>query len=357
MSSRRAAPPSSTSSGGRPDDVAPGAPVISPAGSSLTSIAAKPASKQDKPRKPPAPIRPSASLILLSTLPAGEKTADGYDYRIVMVRRNDKSSFKNATVFAGGNLDKADGAVTWPSLMASRRCAVRECFEETGILVSAGETEDVFAKGTGERRAWREKVHSRAEAWEELVREKGVKIDYENTLVHYHNWITPTILPKRYDTHFFLAALPRTLTANARHDASETLALTHYTPTEAIDAHSKDEIVLFVPQLYILHDLAHLKSWREVMQQRRSGGSTPEEQVLGDGRGWLPMMQPKLGCSILPGDNAYPGHPTNPHALNRSYVKMGPDGLKPLRIVRKGVKGLHDFDSNPAGPNHEPAKL
>lgn len=392
-------------------------------------------SKSKAPKGPPPVPRPSASLVLLSYAPdasnttaaaeaaggeeidgltgpegnlgagAGAKTGAGrsssssstgsdagdsraYDYKVVMVRRNDKSSFKNATVFPGGNLDACDGAVRWPDLLAARNCALRECFEETGILVTAGldanlarsthgsgtaasasasdagtsasvqdelqKQAKAFPKGTGERRRWREAVHGDASKFEAMLSEKRLSTAPMD-LVHFHNWVTPVQLPRRYDTHFFIAAVPEALTKDARHDASETLALAHYTPTQAIAAHARGEILLMVPQLYMLHDLAAWHSWRDVVRNaRRSGGERGTAAgTLGEGRGWCPVLKPKLGCSILPGDEDSNVDGGNVGARNRSEVEFNPDGLRPKRLLRKGIPGLEDIDTAINGPDPE----
>ena len=53
------------------------------------------------------------------------------------------------------------------------------------------------------------------------------------TLLHWAHWITPEVSPKRFDTHFFLAAMPEA--QEAAHDRLETTDGVWVTPEEAIE--------------------------------------------------------------------------------------------------------------------------
>lgn len=99
---------------------------------------------------------------------------------------HDESSFKNATVFPDGNMDECDhdkdksSDKMKPSMDAFKRCAIREAFEETGILITSPRV--VFK--SGERKRWRKDVHNLGQAFAELLSlyKTSVRLD---ELTHY----------------------------------------------------------------------------------------------------------------------------------------------------------------------------
>lgn len=297
--------------------------------------------KDIKVKKIPAIPSPSSSLIILSPL---QERCQGFDYRLVMVRRNAKSSFKNATVFPGGNLDLCDhdnnaGPLDKPSLDAFRRCALREAFEETGILIT--DPRVTFARG--DRKIWRDKVHNDSKLFKAMLENYHVSINTEN-LHHYANWITPEPLARRYDTQFFIAVVDSAETLPARHDRSETLEIGHFTPQEAIDAHKKGEIVLFLPQLYMLHDMALCKSYSELL---RIVNIRPVVTTQ-------PMMQAKLGFVALPGDEHRGGRSGTKNRVNVSFQE---GNLVPSRVVRQNLEGFEDIVADEVPASVETAFL
>lgn len=104
------------------------------------------------------------SLILIQKL--AERSADGYDYRTLLLQRHaTKGSFRSAHVFPGGNIDDADHDPYWRSNASSsdeqehrpfKVCAVRETFEECGLL-AATRNDSLSAE---DRTAWRKKVRA-----------------------------------------------------------------------------------------------------------------------------------------------------------------------------------------------------
>ena len=108
-----------------------------------------------------------SSLILLSPLPGGgARTQDGFDYKVCLLKRNAQMrTAASATVFPGGNLDKADEdastlLITASADMRTKRmtalkvCVLRETFEECGILLSSPPA----SFDINEMAVWRKKV-------------------------------------------------------------------------------------------------------------------------------------------------------------------------------------------------------
>ena len=186
-------------------------------------------------------------------------------FEVFMVRRHSKSGFMaGAYVFPGGKLDDADCDVALHDHALGRspaQCAeslgeddlerstglffaaIRETFEEAGVLLAEGELPDTD----------RERLHSGAVTLVELARAAGLRFHLD-ALVPQARWITPTVEPRRYDTRFFLARASRDV--RAIHDAHETTESAWMRPDQALDREKAGEIQLPPPTLRTLQWLA-----------------------------------------------------------------------------------------------------
>ncbi|KAM0786819.1 hypothetical protein ACM66B_002250 [Microbotryomycetes sp. NB124-2] len=256
---------------------------------------------------------PSASVVLVA--PLKERTKDGYDYRVLLLKRNAKSStFVSAHVFPGGNLDKIDtdtkawqrffpspGSLTPDEAQAQalRLCAVRETFEESGVLLLEGSgkgRERWAAIKEEDKRRWRDKVHGSGSAFVDLFSQLS-KDDSSATrpgvsaLQPRGRWVTPKALQRRFDTMFYITVLPPstspldTDSENPVHvdhvataDNGETISADWLTPAESIQrtllhtsslstgqSSPPESVILFPPQFYLLAELVRHKSWRDLL--------------------------------------------------------------------------------------------
>ena len=97
----------------------------------------------------------------------------------------------------------------------------------------------------------------------ELREEAGVELPDPEALVRFSRWITPPQVKIRFDTHFFLAAVPDG--AEPRPDGGETVALAWYEPRAALDAYERDEIVLVFPTIKTLEQLSGFATADELL--------------------------------------------------------------------------------------------
>ena len=140
----------------------------------------------------PVPPRPSASVLVAD--------AASQPWRVLMMRRPGGADFApGAHVFPGGALHEGDLELADPI----RATGLRELFEEVGLLLVRGQGRLV---GDAECRRLREELGHGAGFWETLA---GMGLEPAFDLLTFcTRWITPEGLPRRYDTHFFVAPAP-----------------------------------------------------------------------------------------------------------------------------------------------------
>jgi 8-oxo-dGTP pyrophosphatase MutT (NUDIX family) len=151
----------------------------------------------------PATPRSAATLILLRDGMRGLET--------MMIERHAGLSFApGALVFPGGCLSCDDHTGGSDGDLPLRMAAVRECFEECGILL-ARNRKDSSLLDAGHT-AWlveryRRRLLEGDLAFSDMLASEGL-IAAHDLLVPFGHWVTPEIRPKRFDTLFFLAPAP-----------------------------------------------------------------------------------------------------------------------------------------------------
>lgn len=130
--------------------------------------------------------------------------------------RRGNDAFTAAHVFPGGNVDPFhDGTVPAPDDTQRhedgpcyRLCAIRETFEESGILLAKnngfGRLIEVDAAGRDEGRKL---VHGKQVPFEKWLAGKGGRVDVEG-LIPFTRWVTPTNVKKRFTTQMYVYFLP-----------------------------------------------------------------------------------------------------------------------------------------------------
>jgi glyoxylase-like metal-dependent hydrolase (beta-lactamase superfamily II)/8-oxo-dGTP pyrophosphatase MutT (NUDIX family) len=255
--------------------------------------------------------RPAATLILV-------RDANS-DMEVFMIRRTQSAAFMGgAHVFPGGGVDAADAAAELAAyceglddIEASRllgveqgglaywAAAMRECFEEAGLLLahdSGGEYADLNQPQRAQVFAqWRESVRAGRATLADLCREQQLRLA-AGRLAYYSHWITQPGRPRRYDTRFFVAVAPAAQTPS--HDNSETIDHVWIQPAEALERHRRGELHLVFPTIKTLESIARFNSAAALMEFARS----PRK---------MPAMAPRTASSregkklLVPGDYAY----------------------------------------------------
>jgi 8-oxo-dGTP pyrophosphatase MutT (NUDIX family) len=188
---------------------------------------------------------------------------------VLMVRRSLESEFvSGAYVFPGGGLDPSDGS-GGEAFCAGRTdetasailgieggglaywvAALRECFEEAGILLAYRTDGSLLSLGdpAEEERfsEYRRALNAGELSLFDLCQRESLTLACDRVLYFAH-WITPAGAPRRYDTRFFLAPSPPEQIP--LHDAAETIASMWIRPADALARYETKEIDLVLPTL------------------------------------------------------------------------------------------------------------
>jgi len=252
---------------------------------------------------PPAPPGPPSPPI----------PPDPPGFEVYMLRRQPSMAFApGAYVFPGGSVDlrDADEEVAWagpgvdhwgqvfdapPELARALVCAaVRETFEESGVLLAGPSAGTVVADTTGDDwEADRQALLDRSLSLAELLARRNL-ILRSDLLRPWSRWITPAAEPRRFDARFFAAALPAG--QRTRDVGGEASAVQWISPAQALDAGRAGQIQLWLPTAMTLAELAEYPHAAAVLAARREVKPLLPEVVIAEGATWLKV----------PGEREYP---------------------------------------------------
>ncbi|PYH92451.1 NUDIX family hydrolase [Aspergillus ellipticus CBS 707.79] len=230
--------------------------------------------KPPKPQSAPTVPRPSSSVVLVS--PRNEV--------LLLHRVKTSTSFASAHVFPGGNLSSQDGPCPPPENLSRhedgpwyRNAAIRELFEESGILLAKNnDSGKMLAVPEEQREAGRRAIHQSKITFAEWLQEQNsAAVPDTEQLIPFTRWITPTNVPRRYTTQMYLYFLPLSLESESpildeippegqteeiqipTSDGGVEIAEARFLPaSEWLHLAQSGEIILFPPQFLLLHLVA-----------------------------------------------------------------------------------------------------
>ncbi|MFV1989551.1 MAG: hypothetical protein ACC652_02285 [Acidimicrobiales bacterium] len=257
-------------------------------------------------------IRDAATVMLMRDSPEG--------MQVFMLRRNLNSDFVGgAYVFPGGAVDLADrddpelneicvgrdGGRANELLgleegaLAFWVAAIRECFEEAGVLLAQDDTggfvsfadADVAARFDEHRRA----VDSGDRRLADVCRAEGLVLPLGD--IHYFaHWITPRGPTRRYDTRFYVCMAPEEQVP--LHDNRETVASLWVNPNEALAMHARGELDLILPTIKNLEAIGRFDRAADLLAAAARVGAVPSVEPV--------IVRDSGGVRILlPGDPGY----------------------------------------------------
>ncbi|MBX3453332.1 hypothetical protein [Ferrovibrio sp.] len=222
---------------------------------------------------PEATPLPSSTLLMLR-----DDSQQGL--QVFMVKRHHAIDFASgAMVFPGGKLAEGDSDPALgrhvrpgsfdPALTPFALGAVREAFEESGLLLARRKGAGRFldADEVAALAHWRDPLNSGAKTLRDMA--EAEQLDYAlDALITFAHWVTPTNMPKRFDTWFFLAPGPEGQIGS--HDGSESVDSEWLNPQAGLDAWEKRERVIVFPTRMQLIKLARSASVAEAFRSAQA---------------------------------------------------------------------------------------
>jgi 8-oxo-dGTP pyrophosphatase MutT (NUDIX family) len=250
-------------------------------------------------QEPAAVPRDSATVMLLRPAP-GDCGLEVY-----MLRRKQSMPFApGAYVFPGGSVDTrdADADVAWsgpdvtewarwlgstPALASGLLCAaVRETFEESGVLLAGASPDDGTVPPAEDLEPDRLALLDRSLSLAGLLARRGLVLR-SDLLKPWARWVTPELESRRYDTRFFAAVLPeRQRTREIRDEADEFAWLR---PPDVLAAAGRGEVALMPPTAVTLAELAGCGDVAAALAAPRVITPLKPEITLEGGHAWLNM--------------------------------------------------------------------
>jgi 8-oxo-dGTP pyrophosphatase MutT (NUDIX family) len=248
----------------------------------------------DEGRRTPAEPRDAATVVLMRPGTAGPE--------VYLLRRQTSMAFAGGMcVFPGGGVDVRDfdrsvawagpSAVQWARGLTTTEemaralvcAAVRETFEESGVLLAGTSAGDVVADTTGDSwEADRQALEARELAFTTFLEQRDLVLRTD-LLGVWSGWCTPVFEPRRFRTWFFVAALPEG--QRTRDVSTESSSVTWMGAAAACDAVDTGELGMMPPTYLTCLDVAQHASPAEVLAAaptRVVEMFTPTVEVTGD---------------------------------------------------------------------------
>ena len=224
---------------------------------------------------------PASTILLLRDTPT---------FEVLMIERHENISFAGgALVFPGGRVDAADKSPEWraiseglseiPEFAASQVAAIREAFEETGVLLARRSSERDFIDGDAAAAFSdrRKPVEDNAALFLDLIRDNELVLACDALFLFAH-WCPPVgVHKKRFDTHFFAAPAPPS--QRVLEDGNEATEAIWLEPSEAVNFRTNKERKVIFPtamNLELLNLSDNVADARDFARQRKIERIQPE---------------------------------------------------------------------------------
>ncbi len=252
------------------------------------------------------PARDAATVVL------ARDTPDGIE--VYVLRRQATMAFASGQyVFPGGSVDPRDEVldVEWvgpgPEFWAKRFntpeskaialvcAAIRETFEESGVLLAGPDADTVVADTSGpDWEADRVALIARGISFAEFLSRRGLVLRAD-LVAPWAHWITPVFEPRRFDTRFLVAALPPGQVTREFNEEADQVEWVR--PAAAIERWKAGDMAIMPPTLISLAEVGSYATVAEAMAASADREIAPV----------LPHVLVKDGeiCMVLPGDPDY----------------------------------------------------
>lgn len=220
------------------------------------------------------PIKPASTILMLRDGDTG--------LEVLMVKRHHQIDFASgAYVFPGGKVDESDGLTNADEVrplcsnsdafddleLAFRVAAIREAFEEADLIFARKDGDIVSADMLDNMDQDRDALNNRQITMPEIARNNGIELGLD-LLTPFAHWVTPPIMPKRFDTRFYLAA--DLVGQHAAHDGSEAVDTLWINPLKAIEEADEGRATIIFPTRMQLVKLGRSNSVATAIEAARN---------------------------------------------------------------------------------------
>ncbi len=229
----------------------------------------------------PAIPRPASTVVLMR---------ESAGIEVLLMRRSRSAGFvPGAYVFPGGRVDAADGSAGLltrirgldegraglrlgldeggtPSPTAYWITAVREAFEETGLLPGPDPGVPPAVRSP-EVESVRDALMTHTIDWGDAMERLDLDLDL-GSMEYIAHWITPVAEPRRYDTRFFVAEVGSD--SEPVVDRREMVEAVWLTPSQALERHARGSLPMVFPTLSTITELSRFRRCEEVLEYYRA---------------------------------------------------------------------------------------
>lgn len=193
----------------------------------------------------------------------------------MVVRHHQIDFASGALVFPGGKVssgdsnpalrDRCSGQENWSDdALGLGVAAIRESFEESGILLArkSGEATLINNTGLNTLNHYRSALEQKETTMEALTHQENLTLAMDQ-LHHFAHWVTPDLMPKRFDTHFYLAKAPEDQIGS--HDGRESVDSIWISPEQALKDADEGKLKVIFPTRMNLMRLAQYNNVQEAI--------------------------------------------------------------------------------------------
>ncbi len=216
-------------------------------------------------------------------------SGDGFE--VFMMQRGAGADFGGLYVFPGGKVDEDDHhddlvalCADFDESAANHRlgvdhgaleyftAAIRECFEESGVLLAYDDRGMVDHEHALALAKYREPLQNGELSFIDFLREHGLRPAVDRP-VYLSHWITPEGPPRRYDTRFFVAEVPAGQVG--QHDDIELVNSAWVRPQDALAQHESGEFKMIFPTVTTLQEIGAATSANGLLEAARANKDIP----------------------------------------------------------------------------------
>ena len=266
------------------------------------------------PNSPENNLKSAATIILIRDVSSVAE--------VFMIKRATKSNFGGAWVFPGGTVDNEDSknnildycqglddkeASSILSLNKGGLCywvaCVRECFEESGVLLAYRENGHLFKPSLDEKiilNDLRRQLNDDSIVFIDILKELNLRLALDRILYLSH-WVTPKIESRRYSTRFFITSIAND--QEAIHDGYEAVDSLWIKIEKALNDYEQGTFPIIMPTIKNLEAIAGYPSTLSILEDKES--ILPSDILT-----IVPKFFFEKGklVGLLPGDTGYEDH-------------------------------------------------